>query len=139
MSKFLSSVSIWDCKFSSHSLPKSFGYSYEVLLQSKSGPPLSNEKSESISSNCLNGIFLNSDHCPNFVKAGVEKAKIHVDDELINNEDENDRFNSSVFDNSNQPEWMELVHPNKQFEEIDSEMSEIFLQLGVWRSSIVLQ
>jgi hypothetical protein len=24
-------------------------------------------------------FFLNSDHCPNFVKAGVEKAKIHVD------------------------------------------------------------
>jgi hypothetical protein len=68
-------------------------------------------------------FFLNSDHCPNFVKAGVEKAKIHVDDELINNEDENDRFNSSVFDNSNQPEWMELVHPNKQFEEIDSDFS----------------
>ena len=49
------------------------------------------------------------------------KAKIHVDDELINNEDDNDQFNSSVFDNSNQPEWMELVHPNKQFEEIDSD------------------
>jgi hypothetical protein len=44
-------------------------------------------------------FFLNSDHCPNFVKAGVEKAKIHVHDELINNEDENDQFNSSVFDN----------------------------------------
>jgi hypothetical protein len=24
-------------------------------------------------------FFLNSGHCPNFVKAGVEKAKIHVD------------------------------------------------------------
>jgi hypothetical protein len=33
----------------------------------------------------------------------VEKAKIHVDNEPINNEDENDQFNSSVFDNSNQP------------------------------------
>jgi hypothetical protein len=53
----------------------------------------------------------------------VEKDKIHVDDELSNNEDENDQFNSSVFDNSNQPEWMELVHPNKQFEEIDSDFS----------------
>jgi hypothetical protein len=82
MFKFLSSVSIWDCKFSSHSLPKSFGYSYEVLLQSKSGPPLSNEKSESWLEKME--FFLNSDHCPNFVKAGVEKAKIHVDDELIN-------------------------------------------------------
>jgi hypothetical protein len=83
----------------------------------------------------------------------VEKAKIHVDNKPINNEDENDQFNSSVFDNSNQPEWMELVHPNKQFEDIEfkknsifsnhvissSLMSEIFLKLGVWRSSIVLQ
>jgi hypothetical protein len=68
-------------------------------------------------------FFLNSDHCPNFVKADVEKAKIHVDNEPINNEDENDQFNSSVFDNSIQPEWMELVHLNKQFEEIDSDFS----------------
>lgn len=32
-------------------------------------------------------FFLNSDHCPNFLKADVEKAKTHVDNEPINNED----------------------------------------------------
>ena len=59
--------------------------------------------------------FLISDNCPNFLKANVEKAKqnFNVDnlDDPVENQFENEM--------PQQPDWMELIKPNPNYEEID--------------------
>ena len=59
--------------------------------------------------------FLISDNCPNLLKADVEKAKQNFNlDSLydpVGNQFENEM--------SQQPDWMELIKPNPNYEEID--------------------
>jgi hypothetical protein len=57
--------------------------------------------------------FLLSLDCPNFIKADVEKAKQKIE------EQSNDNQNDDVLvESCDQPEWMELIHPCKQFEDL---------------------
>jgi hypothetical protein len=60
--------------------------------------------------------FLISDNCPNLLKADVEKAKQNFNlDNLydpVGNQFENEM--------SQQPDWMELIKPNPNYEEIDN-------------------
>ena len=64
--------------------------------------------------------FLTSDACPNFVKAEVERAKNHSSNPP-NADDEADEENHDSTEDNDEPEWMSLVRPNAQFEEINSE------------------
>ena len=51
--------------------------------------------------------FLNGEHCPNFVKADVEKAKRHRPEEDII---ESDPDEANDYDGIEQPEWMDLCN-----------------------------
>ncbi|MEW8548276.1 MAG: hypothetical protein AB2693_32630, partial [Candidatus Thiodiazotropha sp.] len=58
--------------------------------------------------------FLNSEQCPNFVKADVEKAKRHrPENEAV----ESDPEEASDNDDTEQPEWMDLLQPNPDYVE----------------------
>ena len=59
--------------------------------------------------------FLKSDLCPNFVKAEIERAKIHAQKGEHNDEDEVCE-DEPVDPNNTQPEWMDLIRPNPDFE-----------------------
>ena len=54
--------------------------------------------------------FLQSDICPNFVKAAIERSKHNM-----NNEEEVD--NTSEIEDEVQPDWMEAIRPNANFSE----------------------
>jgi hypothetical protein len=54
--------------------------------------------------------FLQSDICPNFVKAEIERSKHNM-----NNEEEDD--NTSEIEDEDQPDWMEAIRPNANFSE----------------------
>ena len=54
--------------------------------------------------------FLQSDICPNFVKAAIERSKHNM-----NNEEEDD--NTSEIEDEVQPDWMEAIRPNANFSE----------------------
>ena len=53
-------------------------------------------------------LFLDSDQCPNFVKADVEKSKRHMSDDIQDQDD--DSYVSPEFGEG--PEWMDLLQPN---------------------------
>lgn len=53
--------------------------------------------------------FLKTEHCPNFIKADIEKAKLNYDLYFVQ-EEENSSGNSS--ENCDQPDWMQLIKPN---------------------------
>lgn len=55
-------------------------------------------------------LFLDSNDCPNFVKADVERVKQKINECQVDNEYENDQV--SII-NDEQPEWMELIHSCK--------------------------
>ena len=58
--------------------------------------------------------FLNSNHCPNFVKADIEKAKLKTNpEEPISDDDDDPPFEK----NSQEPEWLDLVRPVTTFED----------------------
>jgi tRNA A37 threonylcarbamoyladenosine biosynthesis protein TsaE len=58
--------------------------------------------------------FLLSEDCPNFIKADVERARKH---QHIENEDEEDVLDESI----DQPEWMEAIRPNAEYDHIYSD------------------
>ena len=58
--------------------------------------------------------FLNSEHCPNFVKADVEKAKRQRPEEDVA---ESDPVEANNDDGIEQPEWMDLLQPNPDYVE----------------------
>jgi len=62
--------------------------------------------------------FLKTEHCPNFIKADIEKAKLNYDLYFVQEED-NSSDNSS--ENCDQPDWMQLIKPNPNYEEITSD------------------
>ena len=74
---------------------------------------LKDTKTEDISWVDRMKLFLDSNDCPNFVKADVERAKQKANETSADNDNENDK--ESVMDD--QPEWMELIHPCKEFDE----------------------
>ena len=59
--------------------------------------------------------FLRTDYCPNFIKADVEKAKNNFD---INFIEEEDISADTSTENCEQPDWMQLMKPNPNYEEI---------------------
>lgn len=86
-----------------------------LILHFPNWRTISDIKNDNISwIDCMNS-FLISDNCPNFLKADVEKAKqnFNVDnlDDPVENQFENEM--------PQQPEWMELIKPNPNYEEID--------------------
>jgi len=62
--------------------------------------------------------FLQSKECPNFIKAEVERAKQHHTDKNMNDDDEDDPNDLGEID---EPEWMESVRPNAQYENCTSD------------------
>ena len=59
-------------------------------------------------------IFMSSNNCPNFVKADVEKARRK---EQTSNDNENGESDSEENDLNNDPDWMELIRPNVEYED----------------------
>ena len=85
-----------------------------LILHFPNWRTISEIKNDNISWISMNS-FLISDNCPNFLKANVEKAKqnFNVDnlDDPVENQFENEM--------PQQPDWMELIKPNPNYEEID--------------------
>ena len=59
-------------------------------------------------------LFLKSDVCPNFVKAQVEKAKLHAKNPLHDNFENEEE---ELIEASQQPEWMGLLKTNGKLNE----------------------
>lgn len=58
--------------------------------------------------------FLQSKECPNFIRAEIERTKQHHTDKNMNDDaNEDDPYNLVVID---EPEWMESIRPNAQYE-----------------------
>lgn len=64
--------------------------------------------------------FLDTDICPNFVKANIENARQNVTSQIIQdtNNDTSDKSNDY---NPEQPDWMELIQPNAVYDDFTSE------------------
>jgi signal recognition particle subunit SEC65 len=60
--------------------------------------------------------FLESDDCPNFVKADVERAKQKIDERYHEEEPE-----PQEQDTDETPEWMDIVRPNPNFDNISTD------------------
>ena len=62
--------------------------------------------------------FLETDKCPNFLKAEVDRVK-KQNDTSLDEDDENEGV--AYLDESGQPEWMDLVRPVVTFDDIQKE------------------
>ena len=63
--------------------------------------------------------FLETENCPNFVKAEIDRVKKH-NDKSVNEEAENQE--AAYLDESGEPEWMDLVRPVVTFDDIQKEI-----------------
>ena len=82
-----------------------------LLLHFPNWRKLSDIKPDDISWTKKIELFLNTDLCPNFVKADVERAKSHKkqnDEDSCPSDDEN-------VDEQEEPDWMDLVRPVPTF------------------------
>ncbi|XP_053372848.1 uncharacterized protein LOC128546392 [Mercenaria mercenaria] len=58
--------------------------------------------------------FLNTEACPNFLKADVERAKKkYFENVCYNNDDDTDSNSSTTNDDIDSPDWVELICPNQ--------------------------
>ena len=64
-------------------------------------------------------LFLDSEQCPNFVKADVEKSKRHMSD-AIQDQDDDSHVSHECGEG---PEWMDLLQPNPNYEKVDTDFS----------------
>ena len=86
-----------------------------LILHSPNWRKISDIKPDNTSWVDLMKSFLESSDCPNFVKAEVEKAKQKVSEE----ENDDCQDGGNMDEDCEQPEWMELIHPCKQYEDLD--------------------
>ena len=56
--------------------------------------------------------FLQTDVCPNFVKADIEKARKHINDDNLEDDI------PATAEQCEQPEWMELIQPNPLYDDV---------------------
>ena len=61
--------------------------------------------------------FIHTDHCPNFIKADVQRAKDHATKRDHPPEEEADDEEHDIIDMENQPEWLELLQPDHVFDD----------------------
>jgi hypothetical protein len=86
-----------------------------LILHFPNWRTISDIKNDNISWIDRMNSFLISDNCSNLLKADVEKAKQNFNVDNLDHPVENQ------FDNEmhQQPDWMELIKPNPNYEEID--------------------
>ena len=57
--------------------------------------------------------FIESDQCPNFVLADIERAKKHIPPTCLPNQDSDDEDAEPV----EQPAWCELIQPTEVYDD----------------------
>ena len=87
-----------------------------MLLHSKNWREIKDIKSENTTWFDTFLVFLQTDQCPLFVKADVERAKRYMVDPA---EDDSDSSNEES--DVQQPEWMDLIAPNAVFDDFTSD------------------